>query len=205
MGNRKYPIQTGKFYHIYNRSIAHEEIFKGNYALRFLELIKYYRVQRKLSYGHGLKVGNESGNSEQIVDIVGFAIMPTHYHLLARQNKKNGIKILLHKGQTSFAKYYNKVENRHGGVFSASFKAKPIESAMHMSRVSRYIHRNPIEASIVTAAQLPTWPLTSLVYYKYPARKGNFINSEPVMKNFSTFYEYSTYVLKQDIESEGLQ
>jgi hypothetical protein len=43
----------------------------------------------------------------------------------------------------SYSKSYNKVFDRHGGLFQRKFKRKEIDSEGYLTAVIKYIHRNP--------------------------------------------------------------
>lgn len=49
---------------------------------------------------------------------------------------------------TSYAKYYNKYENRVGFVFRNRFESEPIYEEKYLLNCIAYIHNNPVKASI---------------------------------------------------------
>jgi putative transposase len=75
--------------------------------------------------------------------------MPNHYHLLVRQEKDEGITKFMSNWQNSFAKYYNKKNNRRGTLFLRPFRAVRVETEEHLVHLSRYIHLNPVTGYIV--------------------------------------------------------
>ena len=48
----------------------------------------------------------------------------------------------------SYAKAYNKEQNRKGGLFMTPFKRKKIITEEYLRKVIHYIHHNPIEANL---------------------------------------------------------
>ena len=50
---------------------------------------------------------------------------------------------------TSYAQYYNKVEDRVGYVFRDRYRAEPIMTNSHLYNCISYIHNNPVKAGMV--------------------------------------------------------
>lgn len=202
MPKRKYPLVTGQFYHIYNRSIAAERIFRGSYAFSFLQRVDYMRFQTLVNYDQYINSEQQRrteilayAKRETRIEIASFAIMPTHFHLLALQITAEGILECIRKLQMSFAISYNKGINRHGGVFSERFKARRITSPRDLIETSRYIHLNPVRDSIITSQQLDTYKLTSMPWFCGNSRT-DLVNSDHVMKYFENIDDYKQFLLK---------
>ncbi|MCZ2082980.1 MAG: transposase [Flavobacteriales bacterium] len=147
MDIRLTPIESDRFYHIYNRGINGELIFKTkrNY-LFFLNKIK--------------------DNLLNVCDIYAYCLMPNHFHLLVRiksdSELENLVKVLnldkvdgLHAPQHVFSKQFsnifnsysqafNKENNRHGALIESPFKRKLISSEDYLRQCIIYIHQNPI-------------------------------------------------------------
>jgi len=146
MDIRSTPIEADCFYHIYNRGINGEIIFKTakNY-LFFLNKLKEYL--------------------SNVCDIYAYCLMPNHFHLLVRiknnkylseitnhQNKE--LEKGLHASQNIFSKQFakvfnsysqafNKENNRHGSLIESPFKRKLITSEDYLRKCIIYIHQNP--------------------------------------------------------------
>lgn len=140
------PIETDYFYHIYNRGINGEVIFKTerNYQF-FLNKLKE--------------------NLLIVCDIYAYCLMPNHFHLLVKikdDKDLNEIKIHkekdfekgLHASQNLFSKQFakifnsysqafNKENNRHGSLIESPFKRKLITSDDYLRQCIFYIHQNP--------------------------------------------------------------
>lgn len=147
MDIRLTPIESDRFYHIYNRGINGELIFKTkrNY-LFFLNKIK--------------------DNLLNVCDIYAYCLMPNHFHLLVRiksdSELENLVKVQnldkvdgLHAPQHVFSKQFsnifnsysqafNKENNRHGALIESPFKRKLISSEDYLRQCIIYIHQNPI-------------------------------------------------------------
>ena len=169
MPRRNVVLATNEIYHVYNRSIAREQLFSNRLYLRkALEAMEYYRFPQRLSLSkfrqlsQKLKVQYiiESERKSPLVEIYSFAFMPNHFHLLVKQLEDNGISRLVTNFQNSYAKYYNLKNGRDGSLFKSQFKAKWVESDEQYLYTSRYIHLNPVTAYIIPIEQLGLSPWT---------------------------------------------
>lgn len=125
------------------------------------------------------------------IEIVAFAVMPTHFHLILKQTKDGDISRYLRRLEVSFAKFYNLSRGRHGGVFAGRFGSVKITSQYQLNVVSRYIHRNPIKAKLITINQLPSYPFTSYYLFKKP---NEHVHLKYILEGFDNEYEYALYV-----------
>jgi putative transposase len=198
-------LQTGKQYHVFNRSTASERVFRFPYQQkRFLETVKFYQFNSIIPYCIYLKSQrnlqkeflNTRKEGEQLVRIICFAIMPTHYHFLVQQLVDGGISVFLRNIQISYAKFYNLKYRRHGGVFSGRFGSVQINSAFQLLSTSKYIHLNPVVDSLVSAKLLDYHPFTSMSYFNNQ-KKNDFLASDQILSHFDSYQEYRAYVLGQ--------
>ena len=171
---RTTPIQPDCFYHIFNRGINGEAIFKSqrNY-LFFLNKIKE--------------------NLLSVCDLYAYCLMPNHFHLLVRiktdqelinlDKVRNTSKLRastgLHAPQHIFSKQFSKVfnsysqafnkeNNRHGALIESPFKRKLITSENYLRDCIIYIHRNPVSEDFMK--------------YRYSSFQGIIDNSEAALK-----------------------
>ncbi|PKF72425.1 transposase [Chryseobacterium sp. PMSZPI] len=145
---RTTPIEADRFYHIYNRGINGENIFKSerNY-LFFLNKVSEFLIP--------------------VCDVYAYCLMPNHFHLLVRiksdselsniakvQNLVKAMDAGLHSPQNIFSKQFSRVFNsysqafnkenkRHGALIESPFKRKLILSDKYLMNVIIYIHQNP--------------------------------------------------------------
>lgn len=152
---RKEKFVPEEYYHIYSRTILNIPEFKNSGNAKRLEqafLIsnstKASEVYLFLKNNKGLDIKDvlkilEKG--EKLVDILCYAIMPDHYHLLVREKKENGITNFIRSCNTSIAKYINIKSDRNGPLFESRFKSKHINSNEYLLHLSLYIHLNPLD------------------------------------------------------------
>lgn len=148
---RTTSIEADCFYHIYNRGINGEHIFKSdrNY-LFFLKKISEFLIP--------------------VCDIYAYCLMPNHFHLLVRiksdfelnslvkvQNLDKAAESIskgLHSPQKIFSKQFagifnsysqafNRENKRHGALIESPFKRKLITSDQYLINAIIYIHQNP--------------------------------------------------------------
>ncbi|MBU0570116.1 transposase [Patescibacteria group bacterium] len=202
---RKVVLANGETYHIFNRSIASQEILVGRKELqRMLDLIDYYRFPQALSFSKYKNLTSEMKTqytsnfkkNQPLVEIYAFCFMPTHFHLLLKQISEKGITIFASKFQNGFAKYFNKITKRDGGVFNRPFKAKRIATDDELAHVSRYIHLNPITSYLITPEELATYDWTSHSFYMGKGG-GDIVNIEFLLKIFGSSEKYEKFILDQ--------
>jgi len=190
---RQVVLANDEIYHVFNRSIASEEIFINKKMLSyFLATINYYRFPQTLSYSKYKKLNSQEKldyiknlkeNSKPLVEIYAYSIMPDHYHLLLKQLSENGISKFISNIQNSFAKYFNFKSARDGGIFKSPFKSKWVSSEEIFLHLSRYIHLNPVTSYLIEIEQLEKYPWTSFKeYVKDDPNTESFINKRLILK-----------------------
>ena len=89
-----------------------------------------------------------------IVKVLGYCIMPDHYHLIVRAIADNDqIVKYLSKVENAYAKYFNMKTERHGHLWSESFKSVIVNSEEQLLYLTKYVHLNPVKAIIVNKAE----------------------------------------------------
>ncbi len=143
---------AGLYHHIYNRGNDRHPIFK--------EYSDYERYLKYLfNYGRKYKI-----------DIIAYALMQWHLHLFIFDHLGKVSKFInvLHD---QYAQIFNKVYGRVGHVFEGRFKNKVVDANNYGIWLSRYIHRQPVEANLVSSPEDYEW--TS--YLVYIGKKRNIL------------------------------
>src|SRR5258708_29146294 len=91
------------------------------------------------------------------VDVHGFAIMNTHYHLLATPQHKNALPKAMQVIDGGYVRYYNEKHKRLGTAWCGRYKARLIEDERYWLTCLRYIELNPVEAKIVSRPEAYRW------------------------------------------------
>ena len=118
--------------------------------------------------------------------------MPNHYHLLLRQDGVHTISKFIQRIFNSYTKAFNKAFNRKGTLFEGPFKALHVEKETHLLHLCRYIHRNPLEAGLVT--HLTEWPYSNFLEW-VGKRSGILFDAKFVQSHFAKPDEYENFVL----------
>lgn len=128
----------GAIYHVIQRGTNREYIFNEHRWKKNLlqEIIKSIEVDE--------------------MELFAFVIMGNHYHLALR-TEQTPLSKIMHRINSNFGRYYNRDRSRTGSVFEGRYKAFPIENENYLLSVIRYIHRNPVRASICSSVEEYSW------------------------------------------------
>lgn len=174
------PIEPDCFYHIYNRGVNGETIFKShrNYIF-FVNKIKE--------------------NLLSVCEIYAYCLMPNHFHLLVGINSDSDLKKMqqgesleikgLHSPQNVFSKQFSKIfnsysqsfnkeNNRHGSLIESPFKRKLLSTEDYIRNCIIYIHRNPV------AEHFTKFPYSS--YQNILNSSTGFLKSDEVIDLFDS-------------------
>ena len=127
-----------QFYHLMIRGINKERIFESAKHKRFLIDM----------------LGQES--KEMDLEIGAYCIMDNHLHLVIK-GELDEISIFFKKVNTRFAMRYNKDLKRVGHVFQGRYRSEIILNDGHLMQAIRYVHRNPINAGILSNIEKYKW------------------------------------------------
>ncbi|MFH1283489.1 MAG: transposase [bacterium] len=173
MVNRKEPLVDNHVYHVFTRSIAEYNIFRSdNDFQRFINTINYYSAEiPPCKFSGYLRLFDKSRseimatitNSAKIVKILSFCIMPTHLHLVLEQLKENGISKFVNTVLISYSKYFNTKYERKGPLWEGRFKNVLVETNEQLLHLTRYVHLNPVTASIIKKPE--DWKYSSFKEY----------------------------------------
>jgi len=181
MAIRRVPFIVGEYYHIYNRGVDKRTIFLNGYDYKRFVLLLYLcnsnkPVNMRSLLDKGLPFAEmfSVDRGEQLVDIGAYCLMPNHFHILAFERIDGGISKFMEKLSTAYSMYFNKKNDRSGGLIERPFKVKYIDSEPYFNWVFSYIHLNPVK-----------------LIDKEWKEKG--VADAVAAKNFIDNYEYSSY------------
>ena len=137
----------GAWYHVMNRGAGRKAVFKTDeHRQYFLSLL--------------------SDVSERFdAEIHAYCLMDNHYHLMLRTPRGNLQRIMRHVNGV-YTQYFNRTERRDGPLFRGRYKAIVVDADSYWLELSRYIHRNPLQARIVKRLERYRWS-------SYPAYAGH--------------------------------
>lgn len=207
MPQRSVVLANNEIYHIFNRSIAKENIFAQNQKVNLnkaLEIVNYYHFPQKIRLSKFKSFPAELKKQYlkalegvvPLVEVFAFAFMPNHYHFLLKQVRDKGIATFVANFQNSFAKVFNLKNNRNGALFQNAFKARRVATDEQFIHVSRYIHLNPVTAFMIEFDKLVSFEWTSFPVYA-TNKQSLFVNSDFLLKMFKTKEKYIEFVADQ--------
>lgn len=173
-------LATGEIYHLLNRGVEERVIFKNKRDYeRFL--ITVFESNNINSFpGHrSERWGNNDMISIQkqikpLVEILCFCLMPTHFHIAAKQLVDGGIAKFMQKVGNGYTKYFNIKNKRKGSLFMSRYKSVHVDKDSQLRHLIAYVHANPLD---LTA---PEW------------REGEIRNIKEA-KEFLNNYIWSSY------------
>jgi putative transposase len=169
------------YHHIYNRGNDRHPIFKktSDYK-RYLKYLFEYSDKYK-------------------IDILAYALLEWHIHLFIFDHlgKISEFFSVLHG---RYAQVYNKIHNRIGHVFEGRFKNKIVDKNKYGLWLSRYIHRQAVEAGLVNSPEEYKW--TSYQVY-IGEEKNSLIKTNTILSQFGNnkddcYTSYRKFVTSKD-------
>lgn len=186
-------------YHLYNRGVAKNDIFldQQDYSV-FCSYLKVYLLPKDTQQLMATISSNNTGYKEKDkaakllslknfageIDLVAYALLPNHYHLLIKQKSADGIDRFMNALGVRFSGYFNRKYHRVGPLFQGRYKAVLIETDEQLLHLSRYIHLNPIVRQDLLSTQWPQidWPFSLPEYLG--RRKASWVKPNLVLDYF---------------------
>ena len=172
---RKFPILNNQAYHVYTKSIYKYVIFPTDKEFQYMRhLFEYYQMIHPCDHPSfsiflksyavktlGLKTAMaQQEKSLRLVSIPAWCLMPTHIHLILRQESDNGIKEFMRRILGGYSQFFNKRHNRHGPLWQSRFGASLIHSDRQLKEKIHYVLNNPVKD--LGYKKPEDWPYSSL-------------------------------------------
>lgn len=175
---------AGLYHHIYAWGNDRHPIFKADaHRLTYLRYAELSYVRHK-------------------IDIIAYALMEWHVHLFVFDRVGRLSQFIEHL-HGRYARYFNRMTGRIGHVFGKRFGNKIVQADNYGLWLSRYIHRQPVEAGLVKEAK--DYPWTS--YQRYLGLQPlGFIKHQVIIDQFgggrrSSRIDYEEFVSSTEIDS----
>jgi putative transposase len=107
----------------------------------------------------------------KFVEIFAYCLMPTHFHILLRQVRENGISIYLNNVLNGYSRYFNRAHRRKGPLWVGRFGRRLVQTDEDFLGMTRYIHLNPATAGLVEKPE--QWIYSSYKEYLNPKESEN--------------------------------
>ena len=177
MARRNIHFAPGEYYHVYNRGCNKENIFR--------EEENYLYLSRLI---------NESLQKRQVA-MIAYCLMPNHFHFLVRQESEVAISEVIHDIFNRYVKAFNKRYGRTGTLFEERFKVKHVDNDNYLIHLCRYIHRNPLEAGLVS--DIGSWKYSDYLEWIGGKKSGQLVSNL-----FSGPEDYARFVMEYEKSSE---
>ena len=217
---RKIKFQNGEYYHIFNKGVAGQNIFKEEkdfakfiYKINdhnnvlSMDVRKANAEQKDQRHLVSLDTGCPDEDSrdtqclrtlgvgkpsdiECLVEFICYSLIPNHYHFILRQLADQGISKFMHKLEMGYAKYFNRKYGRLGALFQGKFQAVHIKTNEYVLYLSGYANGN-IEIHKIAKAE--EWNWSSYKDY-LGLRNGTLCNKEIILSQFKNVEDYKKYV-----------
>jgi putative transposase len=149
---RKTPFVEKEYYHIYSRGVEKRRIFTNlkDYH-RFIALL--YIMNQDISFKMDnflrekkkeLKDIFEEKREKSLVSILGYCLMPNHFHIILHEHTEGGISKFMGKLLTAYSMYFNTKYERSGPLFTRPFRSEHIATESQYMYIFSYVHLNPI-------------------------------------------------------------
>ena len=167
-------------YHIYNRGVNGETIFK-----------------EKRNYEHFINL--YAKHIQPVADTYAFCLLPNHFHLLTEVKDLTGLAPPLRDGAlrgdlsglknpsqafsnffNAYSKSINKAYGRTGPLFERPFKRIPVTDSNYFARLLVYIHQNPQRHGLIEDYR--DWPYSS--YDIFTGEGATFVKRDVVREWF---------------------
>jgi REP element-mobilizing transposase RayT len=168
------PIIEGRYFHLYNRGVNGEDIFKEqrNY---------YYFLHQYFAY------------CSDVLETLAYALLKNHFHLLVyvkenvevpKYNNQGMVKLNASKQLShffnSYAQSINKADKRTGPLFESPFERKLIDDENYLTNMIYYCHYNAQLHGFVN--DFREWEYSS--YQAILNNNNTFLSSQKVLDRF---------------------
>ena len=164
----------GAYYHVMNRGRGRQRIFHGDmYYEYFLNCL-------------------EQAHKRFALETHAYCLMSNHYHLLVRTPRGNLSRAMRHINGV-YTQHYNFLKNTDGPLFRGRYKAINIEASSYLLEVSRYIHRNPVEAKQPLVKELEKYRWSSYPAYRNLLSAQNWLYKDSVFDELGSGRPTASY------------
>ena len=194
----KYTIRsfvTDGVYHIYNKGVEGREVFTNerDYKLFLYYLYIYLKpLKLVLETYPGLPFALRERNLNGRLELLCYALMPNHFHLLMRPRETNAVSIFMKQLANAYTQYFNSKYMRRGALFQGRYKSVKIDTDNQLIHISRYIHLNPYVAKLTQNPE--SYPWSSFPDY-LDTDKESLCTRRLIQSFFSSTNKYKEFVM----------
>ena len=160
-----------KFYHIYNRSIDKQPMFRnsGNYEF-FLRKYDQYLSPVVDTYAYCL-LGNHFHLLVRVQDLASYRTQDlTTFEKLSNLSPHEVVSRQFRKFFQSYAMAFNKQQERTGTLFQTPFKRALVDNNKYFAQLVYYIHTNPQLHGLVDDFKKWEWSSYGRILIEKPSK-----------------------------------
>lgn len=212
---RKTPFAEGEHYHIYSRGVEKRKIFLNTKDYnRFVSLLYIMNQNAPFRMDNFLRENKNNFKNifkekreNTLVSILGYCLMPNHFHLILYEHTEGGISKFMGKLLTAYSMYFNTKYERSGPLLTRPFRSEHISSESQYMWIFSYLHLNPLsiidskwkEKGVKNKKEAEEF-LEKYQFSSYQDFLGN-VRPESVILDFSRIPEYIKSI-KLDLETQ---
>jgi putative transposase len=175
MPRRTTEFVPEQYYHIYNRGVGKQPIFREDENYRYLlRMVKKYASQLHVA-------------------VIAYCLMPNHYHFLLRQDGEEPAGLLPQLTFNSYTKAFNKRYDRTGTLFEGRYRSAWVDKTEYLFHLCRYIHANPVKARLVS--RLEDWPFSNYLEWM-EMRNGTLVDRDFIAESFPERERYRQFLIE---------
>lgn len=155
----------GAYYHVFNRGVERRAIVEDDRDRKMC-----LRLLGRTLQQHGAR-------------LFAYCLLDNHYHLFLQTSEAN-LAHVMRDFQGPYAQYFNLTYDRVGPLFQGRYQSPHVDADSYALQVTRYIHRNPIEAGLVTAKTLENYRWSSYPSYTGRLPRWPWLDTQWVLSQF---------------------
>ena len=162
------------YYHVMNRGRGRQRIFHSD-----------------SDYTTFLRTISEACERFNLV-VHAYCLMGNHYHLLLQTPNANLARGIRHINGV-YTQRYNRLKRTDGPLFRGRYKAILVDKDSYLLQLSRYIHRNPVEAASPLVEKLESYPWSSYPAYLNLTPAPDWLHREQTYQMLGIAKKYQGY------------
>ena len=190
----KRDFRGNSYYHVYNCGVEGRVIFQDSEDFKVflfylyiyttppeLVIVKYPKLPRRL----------RDKNLSQQLKLLGYCLMPDHFHLLVGQTTKDALPKLMKQVINGYTVYFNQKYKRLGALMQGRYKAAFIADNELLTQMWRFLHLNPVTSGLSENPKDYEWSS----YDFFVGKKQELKCSSDITDQFSSLEEIQKFHL----------